>query len=92
MNIQEQVDHLIDTRPGKELLTAVYDDPAYPIVDGLVYRSGGNSASYMLLTDHGRVIVNTGMGYEADQVHAYLRSKISGSAASPPSAKKYGKK
>ena len=65
MNIQEQVDHLIDTRPGKELLTAVYDDPAYPIVDGLVYRSGGNSASYMLLTDHGRVIVNTGMGYEA---------------------------
>lgn len=65
MNIQEQVDHLIDTRPGKELLTAVYDDPAHPVVDGLVYRSGGNSASYMILTDTGRVIVNTGMGYEA---------------------------
>ena len=65
MNIQEQIDHLIDTRPGKELLTAVYDDPAHPIVDGLVYRSGGNSAAYMLLTDTGRVIVNTGMGYEA---------------------------
>ena len=65
MNIQEQVDHLIDTRPGKELLTAVYDDPAHPIVDGLIYRSGGNTAAYMLLTDSGRVIVNTGMGYEA---------------------------
>lgn len=65
MNIQEQVDHLIDTRPGKELLTAVYDDPAVPMVDGLVFRSGGNSASYMILTDSGRVIVNTGMGYEA---------------------------
>ena len=35
---------------------------------------------------------DTGMGYEADQVHAYLRSKLSGSSASPPSAKKYGKK
>jgi len=65
MNIQDQVDHLIDTRPGKELLTAVYDDPAYPIVDGLIYRSGGNTAAYMILTDNGRIIVNTGMGYEA---------------------------
>ncbi len=65
MNTQEQVDHLIDTRPGKELLTPVYDDPAYPIVDGLLYRSAGTSASYLLLTDSGRVIVNTGMGFEA---------------------------
>ncbi len=65
MNIQQQVDHLIDTRPGKELLTPVYDDPAHPIVDGLVYRSGGTTAAYLLLTDHGRIIVNTGMGYEA---------------------------
>ena len=65
MNIQQQVDHLIDTRPGKELLRPVYDDPAHPIVDGLVYRSGGTTATYMVLTDNGRVIVNTGMGYEA---------------------------
>lgn len=64
MNIQQQVDHLIDTRPGKELLRAVYDDPAYPVGDG-IFRSGGNTAAYMLMTDHGRVIVNTGMGYEA---------------------------
>ena len=65
MNIQEQVDHLIDTRPGRQLLTPVYDDPAYPIVEGLIYRSGGTTATYMILTDNGRVIVNTGMGYEA---------------------------
>jgi alkyl sulfatase BDS1-like metallo-beta-lactamase superfamily hydrolase len=65
VNIQQQVDHLIDTRPGKELLTPAYDDPAHPIVDGLVYRSGGTTAAYLLLTDNGRIIVNTGMGYEA---------------------------
>ncbi len=65
MNIQEQVDQLIDTRPGRELLTPVYDDPAHPIVDGLIYRSGGTTASYLVLTDSGRVIVNTGMGFEA---------------------------
>jgi glyoxylase-like metal-dependent hydrolase (beta-lactamase superfamily II) len=65
VNISEQVDHLIDTRPGRELLRPVYDDPAHPVVDGLVYRSGGTTAAYMVLTDHGRIIVNTGMGYEA---------------------------
>ena len=64
-DIQAQVDHLIDTRPGRELLRPRYDDPAHPIVDGLCYRSGGTTASYLLLTDSGRVIVNTGMGYEA---------------------------
>ncbi len=64
MNIQDQVDSLIDTRPGKELLTAVYDDPACEVADG-IFRSGGNTAAYMIVTDEGRVIVNTGMGYEA---------------------------
>ena len=58
------VDRLIDERPGKELLTPVYDDPAYRITDFL-YRSGGTTAAYMLVTEAGRVIVNTGMGYEA---------------------------
>ena len=65
MNIQEQVDHLIDTRPGRQLLTPVYDDPAHPVVDRLVYRSGGTTAAYLVLTDRGRMIVNTGMGFEA---------------------------
>ena len=65
MNISDQVDHLIDTRPGRELLTPTYDDPAYPVVDGLVFRSGGTTAAYLVLTDSGRIIVNTGMGFEA---------------------------
>jgi alkyl sulfatase BDS1-like metallo-beta-lactamase superfamily hydrolase len=65
VNIQEQVDHLIDTRPGRQLLTPAYDDPAHPVVDGLIYRSGGTTAAYLVRTDHGRVIINTGMGFEA---------------------------
>ncbi len=65
MNIQEQVDRLIDTRPGRELMVPTYDDPAHPVVDGLVFRSGGTTAAYLVLTDAGRMIVNTGMGFEA---------------------------
>lgn len=65
MNIQEQVDDLIDTRPGRELLRPAYDDPAHPIVDGFIYRSGGATASYLVLTQTGRMIVNCGMGFEA---------------------------
>src|SRR5580658_9233760 len=60
----DDVDRLIDERPGKELMTPVYDDPAYRITD-FIYRSSGATAAYMLVTDAGRVIVNTGMGYEA---------------------------
>ncbi|HYA68344.1 MAG TPA: alkyl sulfatase dimerization domain-containing protein [Acidimicrobiales bacterium] len=58
------VDRLIDERPGKELMTPVYDDPAHQLT-GFLYRSGGTTAAYMLVTDAGRVIVNTGLGYEA---------------------------
>ena len=64
MGIAEQVDELIDTRPGRELLQPVYDDPAHAVAEG-IYRSGGCTAAYLLLTDSGRVIVNTGMGFEA---------------------------
>ena len=63
-NLQAAVDHLIDTRPGKVLLTPVYDDPAFPIIDGFIYRSGGNTAAYMIVTPTQRVIINTGMFYE----------------------------
>jgi alkyl sulfatase BDS1-like metallo-beta-lactamase superfamily hydrolase len=45
-------------------LTPVYDDPAHRL-SHFLYRSGGATAAYMLVTDAGRVIVNTGMGYEA---------------------------
>jgi len=64
VNVHEQVDRLIDSRPGRELLRPVYDDPAHPIGGG-IFRSGGTTASYLVLTDGGRVIVNTGMGFEA---------------------------
>lgn len=60
----DDVDRLIDGRPGKELLVPRYDDPAHAVTDFL-YRSGGTTAAYMLLTGAGRVVVNTGMGYEA---------------------------
>jgi glyoxylase-like metal-dependent hydrolase (beta-lactamase superfamily II) len=64
MSTTDDVDRLIDERPGRELLTPVYDDPAHRVTDFL-YRSGGTTAAYMLLTDAGRIIVNTGLGYEA---------------------------
>jgi alkyl sulfatase BDS1-like metallo-beta-lactamase superfamily hydrolase len=64
VNVQEQVDQLIDTRGGKELLRPSYDDPAVPLGNG-IFRSGGTTAAYLLLTDAGRVIVNTGLGFEA---------------------------
>src|SRR5271163_4926473 len=64
MSGADPVDRLIDERPGKELLTPVYDDPAHRVTDFL-YRSGGTTAAYMIVTDAGRVIVNTGLGYEA---------------------------
>jgi alkyl sulfatase BDS1-like metallo-beta-lactamase superfamily hydrolase len=64
MTVQEEVDHLIDTRPGRQLMQPVYDDPAHRVADG-IYRSGGTTAAYLLLTQGGRVIVNTGMGFEA---------------------------
>ena len=64
MSVQDEVDRLIDTRPGRELMRPVYEDPAHPVAEG-IYRSGGTTAAYLLLTDSGRVIVNTGMGFEA---------------------------
>ena len=63
-DVAVEVDLLIDERGGKELLTPRYEDPAHPVSEFL-YRSGGTTAAYCLLTDSGRVIVNTGMGYEA---------------------------
>ena len=62
--IQQQVDHLIDTRPGKELLQPNYEDVAYEVAPN-IFRSNGATAAYMIVHDAGRIIVNTGMGYEA---------------------------
>jgi alkyl sulfatase BDS1-like metallo-beta-lactamase superfamily hydrolase len=64
MTIDDEVDELIARRPGKELLIPRYDDPAHRVTEFL-YRSGGTTAAYCLLTDRSRIIVNTGLGYEA---------------------------
>jgi len=64
VTIDGEVDRLIDERGGKELLVPRYDDPAHPVTPFL-YRSGGTTAAYCLLTDRARIIVNTGLGYEA---------------------------
>jgi glyoxylase-like metal-dependent hydrolase (beta-lactamase superfamily II) len=64
MSIQEEVDRLIDERPGRELLNPDYDEKALPL-SPVIYRSAGTTATYMLTTSEGRVIVNTGMGWEA---------------------------
>lgn len=62
--IEEQVDDLIDHRGGKELLAHVYDEAAVPITD-VILRSSGATAAHVLLHGEGRIVVNTGMGYEA---------------------------
>lgn len=75
MSIQDEVDRLIDERPGRELLHPDYDEEAVPFCD-FIYRSAGTSASYLLTTDAGRVIINTGMGWEAPH-HQSLFAAIS---------------
>ena len=62
--IDKAVDRLIDDRPGAELLLPRYDDAAHPVADG-IWRSGGTTAAYLIGADAGRVVVNTGMGFEA---------------------------
>jgi glyoxylase-like metal-dependent hydrolase (beta-lactamase superfamily II) len=59
-----QVDEFIQERPGKVLLEAAYADEAVQIND-FIYMSGGCSAAYLVITPAGRVIINTGLGYEA---------------------------
>jgi len=73
MTFAEEVDRLIDERGGRELLHAVYDEEALALND-FIYRSAGTTASYMLLTGAGRVIVNTGMGWEAPHHKALFDS------------------
>ena len=46
MSIQDEVDRLIDERPGRELLNPDYDESAVALND-FIYRSAGTSASYM---------------------------------------------
>jgi glyoxylase-like metal-dependent hydrolase (beta-lactamase superfamily II) len=65
VSVEDEVDRLIDERPGAELLLPRYDDPAHPVADD-IWRSGGTTAAYCVgAGDAGRVMVNTGMGFEA---------------------------
>ena len=51
-------------RPGADAIAACTGAPAIDLGDG-IWMSPGLSNSYLLGTDEGRVIVNTGMGFEA---------------------------
>jgi len=50
-------------RPGADAITASTGAPAVDLGDG-IYMSPGLSNSYLVGTDDGRIIVNTGMGFE----------------------------
>ncbi len=50
-------------RPGADAISPATGEPAIDLGDG-IWLSPGLSNSYLLQTDDGRVIVNTGMGFE----------------------------
>ncbi|MFM7059901.1 MAG: MBL fold metallo-hydrolase, partial [Actinomycetes bacterium] len=50
-------------RPGADAMAPADGSPARSIADG-VWMSSGLSNSYLLTTDAGRIVVNTGMGFE----------------------------
>jgi len=50
-------------RPGADAIAPTRGAPALDLSDG-IWLSPGLSNSYLLLTDEGRIIVNTGMGFE----------------------------
>ncbi len=55
---------LAEARPWGEVLKAADATVAEQVAPG-IYMSEGTSNAYMVLTDEGRVIVNTGLGFEA---------------------------
>ena len=50
-------------RPGAESIAPSRGEPAVEVGDG-IWLSAGLSNSYLLATDDGRIVVNTGMGFE----------------------------
>jgi alkyl sulfatase BDS1-like metallo-beta-lactamase superfamily hydrolase len=50
-------------RPGADAIAATRGEPAIDLGDG-IWLSPGLSNSYLLTTDTGRIVVNTGMGFE----------------------------
>lgn len=58
------VDELIKGRPGFAQMEPAWQSEAKAIND-FIYMSEGTSNAYMVVTGTGRVIINTGMGFEA---------------------------
>ena len=50
-------------RPGAASMAPADGSPAQRIADG-TWMSSGLSNSYLLATDAGRIVINTGMGFE----------------------------
>lgn len=50
-------------RPGADAMAAADGSPAVDLGDG-IWMSSGLSNSYLLRTDDGRLVINTGMGFE----------------------------
>jgi alkyl sulfatase BDS1-like metallo-beta-lactamase superfamily hydrolase len=59
----QQFEPIYRSRPGADALRPASADAAEQIAPGL-WCSPGLSNSYLLTTDEGRVIINTGMGFE----------------------------
>ncbi len=64
-------------RPGAEAITAARGEPATQVGEG-IWLSPGLSNSYLLTTDEGRVVVNTGMGFEGP-LHRRVYDAVDGS-------------
>ena len=52
--------------------------PAFAIAPGLLYQSEGQSNTWLLVTDEGRIVINTGFGFEGP-VHRQKYDKIDSS-------------
>jgi len=72
--IEKEVDRLIDERPGRELLHVPHDEAAVRVHER-IWRSAGTTASYCIDCGDARVIVNTGMGFEAPH-HEHLFGQV----------------
>ena len=55
---------LIRNRPGASAIKPASQDAAVPVAEG-IWLSAGLSNSYLIVTDAGRVVINTGMGFES---------------------------
>jgi alkyl sulfatase BDS1-like metallo-beta-lactamase superfamily hydrolase len=67
---------LIRSRPGASAIRPASADAAIPVADG-VWLSPGLSNSYLVVTPAGRIVINTGMGFESGH-HRRLYDEVDG--------------